>query len=360
MLKSDSRLLSRKVACLTLIGLLIPLWTVAGQEGGDKVDFAKSIKPIFEKHCINCHGPTEAENFRIDVIDELMDYIEAGAADDSDMYLVLVSDDEDVLMPPPDEENPLSAEQIRLVKTWIDEGADWPADVQLVETTADTVSDSPDDKPVADDGSRQPVGGAKKPEAAKSDRVFNAIGSLHPATVHLPIGLLLASGLFALFSLRGNFVMSDCAYYCLWLGTIGAVLACVTGWWFSPMENQGTVSVFNDLLDQNQDVFWHRTSALIMTAFAFLLALFAAGARNRDPDDGIVWKLGLILLACGIGWVGHEGGELTYGKQHYRDLKAIGADLLPAVFGEAEKPAPPTVENERPSDEDVGKSSDET
>ena len=89
---------------------------------------------------------------------------------------------------------------------------------------------------------RQPVAGTKKPVAAKSDRIVNAIGSLHPAAVHLPMGLLLASGLFALFSLRGNFVMSDCAYYCLWLGTIGAVFACVSGWWFSPMENQGTVT----------------------------------------------------------------------------------------------------------------------
>ena len=122
-----------KIVCLTLIGLMLPLVAAAGQEGGDKVDFAKSIKPIFEKHCISCHGPTEAENFRIDVIDEAMDYIEAAPADESDMYLVLVSEDEDVLMPPPDEEDPLTAEQIQLVKAWIDEGADWPADVQLVE-----------------------------------------------------------------------------------------------------------------------------------------------------------------------------------------------------------------------------------
>jgi hypothetical protein len=351
MLKRDLRLMICKTGCLTLIGLLLPLVAAVGQESGDKVDFANSIKPIFENHCISCHGPETAENFRIDVVDEAMDYIEAGATDESDIYLSLVSDDEEVLMPPPDEQNPLSAEQIQLVKIWIDEGAEWPADVELVQPVTE-VAEVDGEAPGGDENGAKPV-------AAKSDRVFNAIGSLHPAAVHLPIGLLLASGLFALFSLRGNFVMSDCAYYCLWLGTLGAILACISGWWFSPMTNQGTVTEFNDLLDQNQDVFWHRTSALVMTAFALLLALFAAGARNRDPDDGIMWKLGLIVLACGIGWVGHEGGELTHGKQHYKDLKAIAADLLPGVFGEAEEPAPPKAVDEQPSEDDVGKSSAE-
>lgn len=133
MLKQIRRLMICKIGCLVLFGLMLPLVAAAGQEGGDKVDFAKLIKPIFEKHCISCHGPTEAENFRIDVVDEAMDYIEGGASDESDIYLSLVSDDEEVLMPPPDEQNPLSAEQIQLVKAWIDEGADWPVDVQLVE-----------------------------------------------------------------------------------------------------------------------------------------------------------------------------------------------------------------------------------
>ena len=123
------------------------------------------------------------------------------------------------------------------------------------------------------------------------------------------------------------------------------------------MTNFGTVTDLNDLLDQDQRVFWHRTSGLIFTLFALLLALFAAGARNRDPDDGIMWKLGLIVLAIGIGWVGHEGGELTHGKQHYKDLKAIAADLFPSVFGEADKPAEPL--DEQPSEVEVGKSSSE-
>ena len=281
----------------------------------EEVDFVKHIKPVLEMHCIRCHGPEKAESFRIDEKDSALNFVDEGASEDSDLYLALVSDDEEQLMPPPEEKDPLTAEQIAFVKTWIDEGANWPEDVELADKY---VSKDMEDKDDEKDGAVDP----------KTQRVFNAIGSLHPAAIHLPIGLLLAAGLFAFFSLRGNFVMSDCAYYCLWLGTLGAIAACVSGWWFSPMENRGEISELADLLNQKHPVFWHRTSALIATAVAFLLALFAAGARNRDPDDGVMWKLGLILLACGIGWVGHTGGELHYPSDHYEDIEGIWNDMM--------------------------------
>lgn len=345
---------------LTLfLGLFMLTFAAPSLRAQEKVDFVKDIKPIFENHCVSCHGPEKEESFRIDLREDALAYIEPGSSEDSDMYMVLVSDDEEELMPPPDDGGPLSKDQIQLVKTWIDEGADWPEGIELVDTSV----------AVAGAAAGGDADGDEVPKPAKVDektqRIFNAIGSLHPAAVHLPIGLLLAAGLFALFSLRGNFVMSDCAYYCLWLGTIGAIVACATGWWFSPMENRGTVVEFADLFKQDHKVFWHRTGGLIVTAAAFLLALFAAGARNRDPDDGMLWKLGLILLAGGIGWVGHTGGELHYGEGHYKDLHGVYQDIVsPAPAGkdgqddpkaEADEVAKNTADDEA----EVGNVSDE-
>ncbi len=313
----------------------------------EEVDFVKHIKPILEMHCIRCHGPEEEQSFRIDEKDSALDFIDEGASEDSDLYLALVSDDEEELMPPPEEKDPLTAEQIAFVKTWIDEGANWPEGVELADKYVSKNMDDEDDENDEKDPAVDP----------KTQRIFNAIGSLHPAAIHLPIGLLLAAGLFAFFSLRGNFVMSDCAYYCLWLGTLGAIAACVSGWWFSPMENRGEVRELADLLDQTHRVFWHRTGALIATAVAFLLALFAAGARNRDPDDGVMWKLGLILLACGIGWVGHTGGELHYPSNHYKDIEGIWNDMMDPNGNGA-----PPVEKEDMDEEEgsmIGKASGE-
>jgi len=183
----------------------------------------------------------------------------------------------------------------------------------------------------------------------------------------LPIGLLLASGLFALLSLRGSFVMSDCSYYCLWLGTLGAIAACVTGWWFAPMENPDwQVKSFDDLTNRDTKIFWHRSSGLIVTAAAFFVSLFAAGARNRDPDDGVLWKLGAILLAVGIGYVGYEGGELTWNRdgKHFRDLDEVFDKYVPifstdgkAKPGSSAKPAPSTKpENQKTASDGSGAS----
>lgn len=271
-----------------------------------QIDFEKDIKPIFENHCMACHNEDEDNGMRIDDKDDALGYVVEEDAESSDLYLYLVEEDESLLMPPPEVGRPLSEAQISLVKAWINGGAEWPDDL---------------------DSEWQNV---PLPEADESQLPFRAAGSLHPAVVHLPIGLLLAAGLFAFLSLRGNFVMSDCAYYCLWLGAIGAVFACASGWFYSEMEGYGTVKEVGDVLNQDNNMFWHRITGLGATAFAVILALFAASSRNRDPDDGFLWKLAVMVLAVGIGFVGHKGGELTYGEDHYKDLHAFYESLFPA------------------------------
>lgn len=305
----------------------------------DKVDFVKQIKPILEKYCMECHH-ANGDQYPIENKDDAFDYIVEGSPEGSEMFEVLVTDDENHLMPPRDFERPLTPEQISLVKRWIAEGAQWPADVTFTMWKPDTDQTTPA-KP---DG----VQNKDMPEAAEAagvdPRIFGAVGSLHPAVLHLPMGLLLAAGLFALLSLRGNFVMSDCAYYCLWLGVLTATLACATGWYFSETKNTGTVVEFNDLLNQDHEVFWHRTSALVSTAFGLLLALFAMSARSRDPDEGGAWKLGAILLAAGIGYVGMTGGKMVYPSNHYKDINSLWTDML----GDAEEAEPAAEGNTDP------------
>lgn len=313
------------------------------------VDFQKTIQPLFEKYCVSCHGEETTEAFRIDVKDDVMDYVEASNADESQLYQVLVTDDENELMPPPDEDNPLSEQDIELVKLWINQGAKWTDTPVVTDPPPQTSQDQtpagqespvpPDNEPPKQAKPAPPQPADNTPQAAVGDqRIYRAIGSLHPATVHLPIGLLLAAGFFALLSLRGNFVMSDCAYYCLWIGALGCLVACATGWFAAPMKFRSEgINEVGDLLNTNHRVFWHRTGGLALAVLSIVLAMFAASARNRDPDDGLLWKLGLILLACGVGWVGYEGGKLTYGKYHYRDLNDLASEWFPSVFG---PPAP--------------------
>ncbi len=358
------------LSALWIAATVLPIGSVIAQTQAGTVNFAKDIRPILENHCVRCHGPDEPEGgYRMDNRDEAMVAIETGDSESSDFYLFLTSEEEDVMMPPPDEGGPLRESDIQLVKTWINEGANWPDGMELKEaegsrkadgTEVSAATQNDDRTPDPDDTSSQRIAApevvdvVEKPAAENAPReqpqpnIWRAIGSLHPAATHLPLGLLMAAGLFALFSLRGNFVMSDCAYYCLWLGTLGAIVACLTGWWFTMIEHpKEMIGSIQELTNMEHKVFWHRTSALIVTVFALLLVLFAASARNRDPDEGVAWKLGLIVLAIGIGFVGHQGGKLTWKAGHYRDLEGVIREYIPGLFGkeaDAGKPADDNVQ----------------
>lgn len=341
---------------LLLLVLLSPASAfVVGQDENLKVDFVSEIKPILENNCFRCHCEEEAEGgYRIDIRDEAMEYIESGDAENSSLYEYLISDDEDEMMPPPDEGGPLDDSDVLLIKTWIDEGAKWPEGVALTKFQDAEPGEEPAD-PAA--------GQAKKDEGPN---VYRALGTLHPATLHLPMGLLLAAGLFALLSLRGNFVMADCAYYCLWLGTFGAIAACVTGWWFvldqRPSEYIEAQKLVEGLQDMDHKLFWHRTAAIAATIFALLLALFAASARNKDPDDGVVWKLGVMLLAGAIAYVGHQGGKLTWKPSHYNELYEVIDDVVPGLMGplEDKNADPQEAEGDAAADGAIGETDLET
>ncbi len=326
-----------------------------GQNDKIAIDFATDIKPILEDNCLRCHCEEDDQGgCRLDSRDLAMDYIEEGDAENSVMFEYITSEHEDEMMPPPDEGGPLDDSDISMIETWINEGAEWPEGLML------TAVQDGDQEAANESDTSQP-----QDDQQAGPNVYYAIGSLHPAVLHLPMGLLLAAGFFALLSLRGNFVMSDCAYYCLWLGTFGAIAACVTGWWFvldqMPGEYVESAKLVEGLKNTDHRVFWHRTSALIATAFALILALFAASARNRDPDDGIGWKLGLIVLAAGIGFVGHQGGKLTWKSSHYDELFDVIEHYAPGLIpsddnndpNPAEAEASATPGSQDSSDSDV-------
>ena len=103
----------------------------AAKEG---VTFATDIKPIFEKSCVKCHGAEKPKaRLRLDSLEATLKgsehgkVIQPGKSTDSKLVLnVAHLGDEDDYMPPPDNKAkipPLTAEQIGLIRAWIDQGA---------------------------------------------------------------------------------------------------------------------------------------------------------------------------------------------------------------------------------------------
>ena len=101
------------------------------EENPGAIDFAREIQPIFEQHCYECHGPKKSRGrLRLDVRRRVLDGGMSGPAvvpGDSEHSLlvrrVLGLDGEDRM---PLEKDPLSDEQVALIRQWIDGGAKWP------------------------------------------------------------------------------------------------------------------------------------------------------------------------------------------------------------------------------------------
>jgi hypothetical protein len=98
-----------------------------------RVSFNRDIRPLLSSRCFACHGP-DAESreagLRLDQAhgDEgAIGYaIEPGSIDDSELWNRITTDDESVQMPPPESHlKPLSKKEQRLIRIWIESGANY-------------------------------------------------------------------------------------------------------------------------------------------------------------------------------------------------------------------------------------------
>jgi hypothetical protein len=96
-----------------------------------KVDFTTDVRPILEKSCFDCHGPVKAKGeLQLDTLahalkgGELGPVIVPGKSAESLMIQAVSGMKEDLVMPKKGDR--LTAEQIGILRAWIDQGAIWP------------------------------------------------------------------------------------------------------------------------------------------------------------------------------------------------------------------------------------------
>jgi hypothetical protein len=96
------------------------------------ISFDRDIRPIFERSCIRCHGPEKPKSrFRLDSREAALKGGEQGVAikpgngAESPLIHYVAGLVEDMEMPPTGKGDPLTPEQIALLRTWIDQGVAW-------------------------------------------------------------------------------------------------------------------------------------------------------------------------------------------------------------------------------------------
>lgn len=108
------------VAVLILLGSII-------DRSSAQIDFNQQVRPILANHCLQCHGP-DAQNRQADLrldneSDSKQSAIVAGKADQSPLMLRIESQSPDEVMPPGHVGKPLSEQQRKILRDWIDQGA---------------------------------------------------------------------------------------------------------------------------------------------------------------------------------------------------------------------------------------------
>ena len=96
-----------------------------------QVEFHRDVRPVLAQACFACHGAAEATRqaeLRLDTADFIETHVRPGDADGSPLFQRLTTEEPVALMPPASSGRSLTADQIQLVRTWIDQGAHLGAD----------------------------------------------------------------------------------------------------------------------------------------------------------------------------------------------------------------------------------------
>src|SRR5436309_1759092 len=115
-------------SALAAARFLVP--AAAAQAPTPPISFVKDVRPIFQTSCESCHGEAQVSGFDLRTSESALkggDHggdIVPGSADQSRLYRRIAGLEQPSM---PKEGAALTAQQISLIKTWIDQGAHWDA-----------------------------------------------------------------------------------------------------------------------------------------------------------------------------------------------------------------------------------------
>lgn len=131
--------------------------------------------------------------------------------------------------------------------------------------------------------------------------MIELFGRLHPALVHLPIGILLTGLLLQWLARKEKYAALQAAVpIVLLIGTIGAFFSCITGAMLSTTDDYDKTLVS-----------WHLIMAISLTLVALMLY-----AKTRNPQFPASKNLLVISLLVLIIVTGHLGGSLAHGSDY--------------------------------------------
>ena len=107
----------------------------AGDAKPRPINFARDVRPILADNCFACHGPDDKARkagLRLDTKEGAFAKLKsggltiaAGKPDESDLVFRIESDDPELHMPPKKSGKQLTADQVAMLRRWIEQGGTW-------------------------------------------------------------------------------------------------------------------------------------------------------------------------------------------------------------------------------------------
>ncbi len=120
--------------CLILFLSAFTCFSSGNNVSTKRIDFTQDIQPILSDKCYACHGPDKKQrqaNLRLDQKESVFSkknnktIIAPYQPLQSQLYLRITTESKEDLMPPAHSERSLSQLEIELLKSWIEQGAEW-------------------------------------------------------------------------------------------------------------------------------------------------------------------------------------------------------------------------------------------
>ena len=142
----------RVLAATTRFLLVAFLLTPGSAVSDEPIVFNRDIRPILSDKCLHCHGAdenTRDADLRLDDPEDVRSdrggyqVVVSGNPSDSELYLRIISDDEDERMPPEDSAKQLSESETELIRRWIEQGAEYQEHWSFIPPTRPIVPATP-------------------------------------------------------------------------------------------------------------------------------------------------------------------------------------------------------------------------
>ncbi len=122
--------LTRLCAVLVFSGTMLVTGLLStADEPIPPISFNRDIRPMLSDKCFYCHGPDPEHrqaDLRLDVEANAKEYaIVEGEPEESELFVRIASDDTDQVMPPAASGKKLSGDEIKLLRRWIEQGAEF-------------------------------------------------------------------------------------------------------------------------------------------------------------------------------------------------------------------------------------------